>query len=250
MDAFILKKILSNLVHVVPGAFIMLLACIALLSVFPRFARTGLLVITLSLLAISSPPVSNGIVGTLENRYPVMQSLPEDTALVIVLGLGHHWVADRPPNSVLMARALSRVSEGVRLWQTRPLAHLMLSGAKFRSEISHAQAMNSMALALGVNDSRIVLVEETLDTQDEVDAAVQWMQGNAAAGRRLVVVSSAIHLSRADAMLSQQGIAYTMAPTDFRQLDAPWYRFNSRHLYDVDWAVHEYVGMLWNRVTD
>lgn len=249
MDAFVLKKIVSNMVHVVPGAFMALLLCIALLSVIPRLARAGLLVITLSLLAISSPVVSNRIVDTLEERYSVVQSLPEDTALVIVLGLGHHWVPGRPPNSVLMARALSRVSEGVRLWQTLPRIHLMLSGARFLSDIPHAEAMSNMALALGVQESRMVLAPETLDTHDEIDAAVTWMQRNADAGGRLVVVSSAVHLSRAEAMLKDRGVEYSMAPTDFRHLDAPWYRFNSRHLYDVDWALHEYVGMLWNRLT-
>lgn len=248
MDAFLLKKILSNVVHIVPGAFFGLLICVALLGRWPRLARLGTLVITLSLLALSSPPVTNSIVGSLENQYPVVQALPEDTELVLVLGSGHHWTADRPPNSVLMASALSRLSEAVRLWRTRPEAVLMTSGAKFRSEISHAETMGNMAMALGMDESRLVLSPEARDTDDEIATALRWMQQNGSATGRLVVVSSAMHLPRAATLLSHQPVPYTMAPTDFRVLDAPWYRFNSLHLSDVDWAVHEYVGMLWYRL--
>lgn len=248
MDAFVLKKILSNVVHLIPGAFLALLFCIALLGRWPRLARSGLLVITLGLLALSSPPVTNRVIGSLERQYPVVSVLPEDTELVLVLGSGHHWTADRPPNSILMAAALSRVSEGARLWATRPQVNLMTSGARFRSEISHARAMGNMALALGVDEARLVLSAEARDTEDEIEAARQWMQEHASSTGRLVVVSSAMHLPRAAKLLSEQSFAYTMAPTDFRTLDAPWYRFNSLHLSDVDWALHEYVGMLWYRL--
>ncbi len=249
MDAFLLKKVLSNVVHIIPGAFVALLIGVALLGRWPRLARLGILLITLSLLALSSAPVSNTILGSLENRYPVMQSLPEDTELVLVLGSGHHWVPDRPPNSILMASALSRLSEAVRLWKTRPQAMLMTSGARFRSELSHARTMGNMALALGMDESRLVLSEEARDTDDEIAAALQWMQHNGTASGRLVVVSSAMHLPRAAMLLSGQPVAYSMAPTDFRVVDAPWYRFNSLHLSDADWAVHEYVGMLWYRLS-
>ena len=248
MDAFLLKKILSNVVHIIPGAFFALLVCVALMGRWPRLARFGVLLITLSLLALSSPPVTNTIVGSLENQYPVVQTLPEDTELVLVLGSGHHWTPDRPPNSVLMASALSRLSEAMRLWKTLPQTTLMTSGARFRSEVSHARTMGNMALALGMDESRLVLSPEARDTDDEIATALRWMQQNGSGNGRLLVVSSAMHLPRAAMLLSHQSVPYTMAPTDFRTLDAPWYRFNSLHLMDVDWAVHEYVGMLWYRL--
>lgn len=248
MDAFLLKKILSNVVHIVPGAFLALLICVALLVRWPRLARVGILLISLSLLALSSPPVTNTIIGSLEDQNPVVQILPEDTELVLVLGSGHHWTPDRPPNSVLMASALSRLSEAVRLWKTRPETTLMTSGAKFRSEFSHAEMMGNMAKVLGMDERQLVLSSEARDTDDEIATALQWLQDNGSPDARLVVVSSAMHLPRAATLLRGQSVPYTLAPTDFRALDAPWYRFNSLHLSDVDWAVHEYVGMLWYRL--
>jgi len=197
MDPFFLKKLVSNFVHLVPALFIWLLIAVLLLRVYPKLARTLILMLSISLLALSSAPVSNAIVAPLENRYPVLESLPDNTALVLLLGFGHHYTADRPPNSVLMAVALSRLSEAVRLVKTNEQAKLLVSGAKFRS---------------------------------------------------LVVVSSATHLTRAAMLLEGSGINHTMAPTDFRMLDAPWHRFSAYHLQNVDIAVHEYVGMLWYKL--
>ena len=247
MDGFILKKVLSNVVHLVPAAFLLLLVALTFMRWSPRLSRIVLFVVTCSLLALSSAPVSNAIVATLEDTYSVVQELPDDTALILVLGSGHHYLPERPANSVLMPVALARLSEGVRLWKTRPDVHMMLSGTKFRSEISHAQAMANMAHTLDVSTSQIVLADETRDTAEEIFTAREWMISNAGANKRLIVVSSAMHLSRAALMLNDEPFEYTMAPTDFRTLDAPWYRFSSQHLMDVDAALHEYVGMLWHR---
>lgn len=248
MDAFLLKKLVSNVVHLIPGALFLLLLGVLMMRGWPRLARALLLLTSSALLALSSPPVSNAVVGSLEQRFAVLPTLPPDTGLVLVLGLGHHWQEDRPPNSVLMAGALSRLSEAVRLWKTLPDARLMVSGARFRSEISHAEAMGNMARVLGVDERSLVYSGNARDTRDEIEAALAWLQQHGRPDARLVVVSSAMHLPRAQTLLQDSGRPHDMAPTDFKALDAPWYRFAARHLADVDAAVHEYVGMLWYRL--
>jgi len=147
-----------------------------------------------------------------------------------------------------MAGALSRVTEAVRLVKTHDNAKLLVSGAKFRSQVAHSEAMAEMALALGIHESRIVHADDTQDTGDEIAAARSWMAENSDASQALVVVSSATHLSRALQLLQGVDFNYTMAPTDFRMIDAPWYRFSAYHLMNVDIAVHEYIGMLWNKL--
>lgn len=249
MDAFLIKKLLSNAVHIVPAAFFLLLIATVMLRWVPKLAQSVLVVVSISLIALSSAPVTNTVVSQLENQHEVLPKLPSDTALILVLGSGHHYTEDRPPNSVLMSQALARLSEGIRLWKTMPDTHIMLSGAKFLSEISHAEALMAAALPLGVEESKVVLAPNTLDTADEIEAARQWLSLNAGEDSRLVVVSSAMHLPRANLMLRGTEYNYTMAPTDFRFLDAPWYRFSAGHLRDVDAAMHEYVGMLWHRLS-
>ena len=248
MDAFLLKKVISNAVHIVPAAFFLLLLATLMLRWSPKLARSIILLTTISLLAFSSAPVSNLAVGHLENQHEVLQKLPDDTALILVLGSGHNYSTNRPPNSVLSSTALARISEGVRLWKTKPNARLLLSGAKFANEISHAEAMRNVALQMGVDEAMIVLASNAMDTADEIQAATSWLDLNFQNSERLVVVSSAMHLPRASFMLKGVTVEYSMAPTDFRMSTASWYRLTAGHLRNVDAAMHEYVGMLWHHL--
>jgi len=194
------------------------------------------------------PPVSNSLVAVLENRFPALAVAPPDTGVILVLGAGHIYEPGRPANSVLMAPGLSRVVEGVRLWKTSPDVLLALSGAPFRSAISHAEAMKNMALELGVAEDKILLFDQTRNTEEEIIAARQTLSQLPGDTQRLVVTSSATHLPRAALMLDRLGVSYTMAPTDFLTIDAPWYRLDAYFLKNLDRALHEWLGMLWYRL--
>jgi len=209
-------------------------------------STASLLVCMALLITLSSPPVSNRLVASLEERYEVLPVAPDDTALILVLADGHIWEDKRPLNSVLKAIGLSRITEGVRLWKTNPAAMLATSGAKFNSPVTQASVMNNYATEQGVNPALTIQFPEARDTQDEIVSAINLMQNNSdLQDKRLVVVSSAVHLARAEMMLKNQQILYTLAPTDFIALEAPWYRFNGYFLENANRTLHEYVGMLW-----
>ena len=185
--------------------------------------------------------------GCLSDAY--LEVAPADTALILVLGFGHNDAPGRPPNSVLTAGALSRVTEGVRLWRTQPNSTLAVSGAALYRTLSHAQAMKNMSLVLGVPEENITMFDETLDTADEIRTAARYIKNSKPNEQeRLVVVSSATHLPRAALMLQRESVMHTMAPTDYLAGNAPWYRFGSGALYSFDRAVHEWVGMAWYKI--
>jgi len=209
--------------------------------------------ITLSLLiltGLSSPTLSNRLVSSLESKYPVVLSAPDDTALILVLADGHIWTDERPANTVMKAIALSRITEGVRLWKTMPNAMLATGGAKFNSPVAHAEAMNRFATEQGVPPEKTVQFPGARDTSDEIDAAMDYIKHQmpdspSNNGQRLVVVSSAVHLARTELMLQEHGALYTMAPTDFLAVTAPWYRLSGYYLDNANRTMHEYVGMAW-----
>ena len=251
MDFFIVKKIVATFLHILPGAPLLILAALLLRRRLPRLSATVAIGAALCMVALQSPPLSNALLASLERRTPYLQSLPPDTAAVLVLGSGHIWAEDRAPNARLMATALSRLTEAARLWHTQPGSLLITSGARHRSPVAHSRAMADMARELGVADERIIELDATRDTIDEITAAAIILRdAESAAGqsRRLVVVSSALHLPRASMMLDNSGVTYSLAPTDYLELDAPWYRLDGYFLYSADRAIHEYVGMLWYRL--
>ena len=247
MNAFLVKKLVSNLVHLIPGLLFLILLALIISRWFPKMARGVILLATIILIAAASPLGSNSLVSYLENQHSVVQQVPLDTHSILVLGSGHTWSQDRPPNSVLSALALSRISEGVRLWKQQPASFFITSGAPFNSEVAHAEVSASMAEMSGVAADKIVRFSDTLDTAHEIRRLISHVRENPIAGKdRVVIVSSATHLPRAALMMHQFDIPYTLAPTDFLYVESPWYLFSSMSLSSADRAIHEYVGMLWH----
>lgn len=256
IDGFLLKKLVSVFVHIIPGVPLLLLITIIGRKWLPGLCQTLSFVLCAVLITCSMPPVSNYFVSMLEDRFPILQTAPPDTGLILVLGWGNSDGENRPPNSVLRATALSRLAEAVRLWNTKPDAKFAVSGAALYSPVSHAEAMRDMAIVFGVPKEKIVVFDRTLDTSDEIKTAMEYLDKtnvqstdqDKLSATRLVVVSSATHLTRAAIMLDHHQAIYTVAPTDFLTGKSPWYRFSSLALDNLDRAVHEWVGILWFRL--
>lgn len=249
IDGFLIKKLVSVFIHLVPGLLILLLTSILLRRWMPRCSFCISVLCVLTLLVASVPTVSNYLVSRLENQHPVVQALPADTKVILVLGFGHSYVPERPINSVLNPVALSRLSEAVRLWHGNPAVTLIVSGsAPSPGTPSHAEIMEKMALELGVSQNRIVRFDNTKDTEDEIVSAVELLSQHAGNAARLVVVSSAIHLPRAAMLLEQHSVPYTLAPAEFIVFDGTYHLPSAYSLLSSDRAVHEWVGMLWYRL--
>lgn len=250
LDAFLLKKLISNFVHLVPGMFLFMLLCLVLRHWWLRVGNTLIVLSLMLLIGLSSPPLSNQLVNSLESKYPVLLTAPEDTALILVLANGQIWADERPSNTVMKSVALSRITEGIRLWKTKPDATLVTSATKITSPISTVAAMTRFATEQGVFPEQIVQFSGARDTRDEIDAVMDYMQNKlpkspSDKALRLVVVSSAVHLARAELMLQEYEALYTMAPTDSLASSAPWYRLSSYSLESADRTLHEYVGIVW-----
>jgi uncharacterized SAM-binding protein YcdF (DUF218 family) len=104
-----------------------------------------------------------------------------------------------------------------------------------------------MALVSGVSATKIVRFTDTLDTAQELMQLVNLVKENPVEGKsRIVIVSSATHLTRAAQMMSQFDAPYTLAPSDFIYMQSPWYRLGAKSIDNADRAIHEFIGMLWH----
>lgn len=200
------------------------------------------------LVAASFPAVSDRVVSTLESQVSVLAVAPEDTGLILVHGFGHVVSDQLPINTQLRPVSLSRLTEGVRLWKTKPDTILALSGASpVPGTPSHAEKMHEMALILGVPEEKIIRFDEAFDTEDEINSAVLWLQ-NKRPDSRLVAVSTAMHLPRSEILLGNHAVKYALAPTEFivsnQALNLP----SAYAVLSVDRALHEWTGILWYRL--
>ncbi len=250
IDGFLLKKLVSVFVHFIPGVPVLLLLCLLVRRWLPKFSYFMSLMLCMLLIASTVPGVFTKVASSLEDQFEVLPYAPADTGLILVHGWGH-LISNKalPINTQLYPVALTRLMEGVRLWQTKPDSMLALSGAPPRPGTpSHAEKMHEMALLLGVPEERIIRFDLSLDTEDEIDSAVTWLKQNPQQGSRIVVVSTAMHLPRSEAVLGKYGIDYSMAPTEFNISKGGLKLPSIYPMVTLDRAIHEWVGMLWYRL--
>lgn len=248
MDLFIVKKLVSLFLHLIPGG-LFLIAFGLLLAHTRAFRRTGISITFLCivvLLAASTPFTSNLFINTLERRFNIMHRPPADTTLILTLGNYANNELKGPPNAKLSAASLSRVTESLRLWQQQPNAGLLFGGPS-------RYAMREFAIEYGVPANLITIDHEVRDTIDEIGAAITLTGAGESSGT-VLVVSSATHLPRARMIVERAAALgltnttappHSFAPADFLAAPTTSITMGSSYLSKSDRVLHEYVGMLW-----
>ena len=160
-----------------------------------------------------------------------------------------HLQSDASAQCQIGSSSLARLIEGIRIHHELPGSTLLLSGGAVFDPVPEAETMAAVARMLGVSPDDLVLESQSKDTGQQAQFLQAIIRND-----RCVLVSSAIHMPRAMLVFEQKGLRPIPAPTDFgdwmRKETNP-YRFFPRagELRKVETAVHEYLGLLWAKVT-
>jgi uncharacterized SAM-binding protein YcdF (DUF218 family) len=205
----------------------------------------------LTLTALSFGTVANQIIKPLETWYPLLldTSTLKDVKWVVVLGGGHTSNQGLPANAQLENQSLARLVEGTRIHRMLPGSKLLLCGGAVFDSVPEAETMAAVARMLGVSPDDMVLESQSQDTGQQSQLVQGIIQKD-----RCVLVTSAIHMPRAMLVFEQKGLKPIPAPTDFedriRKENSPNQFFpRAVELRKVETAVHEYLGLLWAKVT-
>ena len=255
---FMVKKLVAQFFYPVPLCLVILILGLIFLWATRR-QRLGKALVTLGtllLLLLSFPFLTPELVAPLESRYPALlhpetisgkAGQPETSPRwIVVLGGGHASDPRLPANSQISNVALSRVVEGVRLYQALPGSRLLLSGGGGFDPVPEAEVMARVAVLLGVKPQDIVLEPDSRDTADEA-AIIANMLGR----ENLILVTSAAHMPRSMALFKKRGLQPLPAPTDYLLKDSqgssPMDFFpDAVSLEMVKTALHEYLGLAWS----
>ncbi len=249
---FEVKKIVSALLMPLPALLLIGLLGLVLIS-FTTKRKTGCFVVLFSFVGIFSiafQPVSTKLLMPLEREHKAF--LPVSGTIDYVMVLGNSHIIDNaiPVTSQLSRAALMRLTEGIRILRMYPGAKLILSGYAGGSDTSHARMMANVALALGVTKSEIILLESAKDTWEEARQAAAFVKR-----KKVVLVTSASHMSRSLYEFHAAGVKPIPAPTNFLATDEitqAWDKYTpkARYLEQTEVFWHEYLGSLWQRIRD
>jgi uncharacterized SAM-binding protein YcdF (DUF218 family) len=258
MDLFVLKKFASHLLAPVPVCIDILLAGLILLW-FSRRQKAGKVLVsagTLLLALLGNFVIPAWLLEPLEFRYPpvaIGSGPSEPDALppvkyIVVLSGGFTPDSRLPVNSQLGGETVLRIVEGIRLYREEKGSKLLMSGGPGSQDISQADLMSRVAVALGVSEKDILLESRSRDTEGEA-RLIRPIVGR----EPFILVTEAAHMPRAMALFRKQGMSPIAGPTDYESTGAAevdWRDFypDGSGLGLADRANHEYLGLVWEKL--
>lgn len=257
MDAlFLFKRLIGHLAQ--PAVVGLLLLALSLFFHFRkgwlgrRLATVFLVATFLFFVVVLFPYPVRAVAYWLESPHrPILTNDGSLRPYAIVIhgnGVEHPNDPNLPALSRLNHNGRARVVEAVRLALLFPEARLITTGYGIYDEDA-AAVMADAVIELGVDPSRIERFGHTLDTREEAEDSARL-----AAGRQLLVVTSAAHMERAMRYYRDVGADAVAAPCDYiAPLDeVSYYLVNRTRWYPRGRAMsaneqvwHEILGLIY-----
>ena len=240
-----------------PGNVLLVLLCLGALLIFRRRDKLGrLFVVMAALMAllIAIFPIGNNLVILLENRFPVVQELPEKVDGIIVLGGVVNEVTTLKRGQMSIGGAVERLTEFAALSKKYPDAKLLFtsgSGKLLSQDIKEADIVGPFLSSLGVDENRVQFENQSRNTYENAIMSKQMV--NPYPGETWILVTSAFHMPRSVGIFRKAGWNVIPYPTDFNFAGdyyfQPSFSFISG-LNSLSGAIHEWLGLLIYWLTD
>jgi len=217
------------------------------LAAFKKWRWLSFVAAALLLLA-SLPVVSNQLLGPIEGRYPSRSvgTAPEADAVLVLggfmsptkeVGLVQEW-----------SEAVERFEAGVALARVGKAEKLLFTGDPRGSEGSTARRE---AIARGVEESRVLVIGQVGNTQDEADQFRRFAKQQGF--KRVILVTSAFHLPRAMHQFRNAGVELVPFPVDYRGLPNKFLPYmdwipSASGLSKTELALRETYGLVFYKV--
>jgi uncharacterized SAM-binding protein YcdF (DUF218 family) len=225
------------------------LGLVGAIAVVLRFRMTGRVLFGAALgwsLLWSVPEASEQLRHSLESRNGVVteQTLPAADAIVVLGGATHYgWMArDRVDPWELES---SRVAAGARAWLSGRAPIVVLTGGNGGRDKSEAARMKPAIERLGVPASAIVLEEHSRNTEDNAINTSRIARGLGI--KRILLVTSSLHMPRAALLFERQGFRVTPVPVPERARHTTWgqrWLPSPSALWRSGRALKEYIALM------
>ena len=246
----LLTKILSQFAY--PLLASLLLTASAGMLLWRGRRRSGALLLTVAigwLWLWATPAFSDWLRATVEQRYPPipLEQVPTADAIVVLGGLVE---AAAPPERLEpnLGAATDRLWHAAHLYRAGKAPRILVSGGNLpwsRVMQPESSVMAELLQQLGVPAAAILQETRSRTTRENRDFSLLILQANGI--RRILLVTSALHIPRALALFRATALDVIPAPTDF-EIHTPdnthplrWLP-DAQALADGSRAFKEYLG--------
>jgi len=240
-----------------PFLFLPLTVSLVLVLAGLVFRRRVLVWAAVALLWISSTPVVGWLlVGVAEG--PAERALASEAPTadaIVVLSAGRIIAPGRA--TISEWEDADRFFGGVELFQAGKAPLLVFTGARPSGPHGaplEGETLAAYARALGVPPDRIVTTGAVINTEDEARAVAALLRARRAGRTRVLLVTSAYHMPRAQRLFERAGLPIAPFPVDFQRaaggtLGVMDFLPSARGLQETQAMLHELYGRLFYRVT-
>jgi len=165
--------------------------------------------------------VAMSLVRSLEWRYLPSKDIPTGEAIV-VLG-GGTYSADYPRPTVEVNGAGDRIFYTLWLYQHEAADHILLSSGNIdwlNADNQPAEDMATLLEMMGVPAEALWLEKKSLNTYQNALYSQPILESRNI--KRIILVTSAIHMPRSVRLFEKQGFEVIPAPTDFTVTQSNW----------------------------
>jgi uncharacterized SAM-binding protein YcdF (DUF218 family) len=245
MISFAVSKILTLLIY--PLSSCLLLGVLGLVLLRTRWSRTGISVILLAIAWLwlcSTAQFADYLMGTLERGIvpKAMTTIVPERAIVL---LGGAMRGDAHSGTLPdLNEQADRLVYAVALFKAGKAPLMILTGGGPEGERTEAQQMRDLLEVMGIPYDRMVLENQSRDTHDNAVYTAKILKERGI--KRVLLVTSAFHMRRSQALFEAQGIQVVPAPTDYQQLVGddvvPGWLPMVSNLSRSTHALHEMIG--------
>lgn len=245
--SFQLTKLLPLFLY--PLGFSIALCLLALVLMWrgKKFsALTMLSIAVVTLWICSTPRFSNWIAGALEQRFPPVSVAltPEADAIVLLGGMTRGIV---PGTGVPdLSGNVDRLLHAAALYKAGKAPVLLLTGGNAPGFEPEAVSMKKILRTLGIPEEAMVLEEKSRNTRQNAEYSADILHARAV--NKILLVTSAYHMRRAEFEFTRFGFQIVPAATDYQLVETPatlldWLP-DASALAGSTRAIREYLGML------
>jgi uncharacterized SAM-binding protein YcdF (DUF218 family) len=236
-----------------PPMLTLLLCVLAVALALLRWRRLATLVAVAGIAwsaVWSVPQTSEWLRRSLEDRHPVLaeSTAPRADAIVVLGGGGHLGWAKRPGTRA-EDLPYSRLAAGARLWFAGRAPVVILSGGGEGGR-SEARSMAWAIRTLGVPSQALLLEQRSTDTLGNAVHTAELARRHGV--RRILLVTSAIHMPRAQLLFRRTGLEVVPMPVPEPRVGESWVQRwipRPRALRRSGSALKEYVALLGVRLS-
>ena len=209
-----------------------------------KFSLIGLIVLILS----SLPIISNKFIAYLEKDYqPIEISEIENVDAIVVLSGMIRVIGDEENLKYEFTDSVDRFFAGLDLFNNNKSPILILTRGKmpWSLGIAEGEYLKELAIKYGVSEENIILTDEVQNTDQEAKAIKEILTEDA----KIILVTSAFHMPRAEKVFKAANINLIPYPVDFQNSKSKTTMMDfipsAGSLFDTSHFVREMIGRLY-----